>query len=135
MALFGAPEPLAHAPENAVKAAREMIRRVEVENKKWEKKYRLTLRLSIAIHCGEAIIGNVGSEKRMEFTAIGDVVNTAARLEKIARADQVLITSTVYEQLKNRDNFNIKPFGPFELRGKNQEVDVFEVLAQEPVRK
>jgi class 3 adenylate cyclase len=106
-----------------------MIRWLEVGNKKWKKEYKLTLQLAIAIHCGEVIIGNVGSEKRMEFTAIGDVVNTAARLEKIARANQILITGTLHEQLKNQDNFKIKPFGRFELRGKNQEVDVFEVLS------
>ena len=129
MALFGAPEPHADAPGNAVKTAREMIRWLEVGNKKWKKEYKLTLQLAIAIHCGEVIIGNVGSEKRMEFTAIGDVVNTAARLEKIAQANQVLITGAMHEQLKNQDNIKMKPFGRFELRGKNQEVDVFEVLS------
>lgn len=129
MALFGAPEPHADAPGNAVKTAREMIRWLEVGNKKWKREYKLTLQLAIAIHCGEVIIGNVGSEKRMEFTAIGDVVNTAARLEKIAQANQVLITGTLHQELKNQDNIKIKPFGRFELRGKNQEVDVFEVLA------
>ena len=129
MALFGAPEPDADAPNNAVKTAREMIRWLEVGNKKWKKEYQLTLQLAIAIHCGEVIIGNVGSEKRMEFTAIGDVVNTAARLEKIAQANQVLISGAVNEHVKDQDDIKIKPFGRFELRGKNQEVDVFEVLA------
>ncbi|MGD2087445.1 MAG: adenylate/guanylate cyclase domain-containing protein [Candidatus Aminicenantes bacterium] len=127
MALFGAPESQAHAPDNAVKTAQEMIRWLEAGNKKWKKEYKLTLQLAISIHCGEVIIGNIGSEKRMEFTAIGDVVNTAARLEKIAQANQILITGTLHQQLKNQDNFKIKPFGRFELRGKNQEVDVFEV--------
>ena len=75
------------------------------------------------------IIGNVGSEKRMEFTAIGDVVNTTARLEKIAQANQILISGAVNQHLKNQDNIKIKPFGRFELRGKNKEVDVFEVQA------
>jgi adenylate cyclase len=129
MALFGAPEPHADAPINAVKTAREMIRWLEVGNKKWKKEYQLTLQLAIAIHCGEVIIGNVGSEKRMEFTAIGDVVNTTARLEKIAQANQILISGAVNQHLKNQDNIKIKPFGRFELRGKNQEVDVFEVQA------
>lgn len=129
MALFGAPDPYTEAPFNAVKTAREMIRWLEVGNKKWKREYNLTLQLAISIHCGEVIIGNVGSEKRMEFTAIGDVVNTAARLEKIAQANQILISGAVNEHLKNQDNFKIKPFGRFELRGKNQEVDVFEVLA------
>jgi len=129
MALFGAPEPHADAPDNAVKTAREMIRWLDVGNKKWKKEYKLTLQLAISIHCGEVIIGNIGSEKRMEFTAIGDVVNTTARLEKIAQANQILISGALKEQLKNPDIFKIKPFGRFELRGKNQEVEVFEVLS------
>ncbi len=110
MALFGAPEPHDDAPGNAVKTAREMIRWLEVGNKKWKKEYKLTLQLAIAIHCGEVIIGNIGSEKRMEFTAIGDVVNTTARLEKIAQANQILISGALKEQLKNPDIFKIKPF-------------------------
>ncbi|MCK5056450.1 MAG: HAMP domain-containing protein [Candidatus Aminicenantes bacterium] len=126
MALFGVPDPHPEAPARAVQTAREMIRWLDVGNKKWQKEYKLSLQLAISIHCGEVIIGNVGSEKRMEFTAIGDVVNTAARLEKIAQANQVLITGSVWNELKNRDN--IKPFGRFELRGKNREIDVFEVL-------
>ncbi len=128
MALFGAPSPDAEAANNAVKTAQEMLRWLEVGNKKWKKEYNLTLQLAIAIHCGEAIIGNVGSEKRMEFTAIGDVVNTADRLEKIAQTNQILITRSVYEQIKIPGK--IKPFGRFALRGKNQEIDVFEVLYQ-----
>ena len=127
MALFGAPEPHADAPDNAVKTAREMIRWLDVGNKKWKREYKLTLQLAISIHCGEVIIGNIGSEKRMEFTAIGDVVNTTARLEKIAQANQILISGTLKQQLKKPEVFKIKPFGRFELRGKNQEVDVFEV--------
>nr|NIM18270.1 hypothetical protein [Candidatus Aminicenantes bacterium]NIM84865.1 hypothetical protein [Candidatus Aminicenantes bacterium]NIN24373.1 hypothetical protein [Candidatus Aminicenantes bacterium]NIN48137.1 hypothetical protein [Candidatus Aminicenantes bacterium]NIN91035.1 hypothetical protein [Candidatus Aminicenantes bacterium] len=57
----------------------------------------------------------------------GDVVNTAARLEKIAQANQILITGALHDQLKGQDDIKMKPFGRFELRGKNQEVDVFEV--------
>lgn len=127
MALFGAPDPDPAAPQNAVRAAREMIRWLEVGNKKWKREYNLTLQLAIAIHCGEVIIGNIGSEKRMEFTAIGDVVNTADRLEKIAQANQILITRSVWEQLKDRSQ--VEPHGRFALRGKNLEIDVFEVLA------
>ena len=125
MALFGAPEPAPDAAVHAVKAAQEMNRWLEVGNKKWSKEYNLTIQLAIAIHCGEVIIGNIGSEKRMEFTAIGDVVNTASRLEKIAEGDQILITGSVKDKLQKTGN--VKPFGRFALRGKNREIDVFEV--------
>jgi adenylate cyclase len=126
MALFGAPQPDPAGANNAVKAAREMIRWLEVGNKKWKREYNLTLQLAVAIHCGEVIIGNIGSEKRMEFTAIGDVVNTADRLEKVAQPNQILITRSVWEQLEERGH--TKPYARFALRGKNQEVDVLEVL-------
>ncbi len=126
MALFGAPDPSPQAVANAVKTAREMVKWLEVGNKKWKKQYDVTLQLAISLDCGEVIVGNVGSEKRMEYTAIGDVVNTAARLEKIAQPNQILVTGALVDQLENKNKVN--PFGRFELRGKNRETNVFEVM-------
>lgn len=126
MALFGIPNSDKNAPDNAVNAAKEMITWLEVGNKKWKKELGIKIKLSIAVNYGEAIIGNIGSEKRMEFTAIGDVINTAAKIEKIALADQILITEDVYEKLNNREG--IKPLGEFKLPGHESNAKLFEIL-------
>ena len=126
MALFGIPDSDENAPNDAVNAAKEMITWLEVGNKKWRKELGIKIELSIAVNYGEAIIGNIGSERRMEFTAIGDVVNTAAKIEKIALGDQILITEEVYGLLK--DTTNTRPAGEFKLPGHEENVRLFEVL-------
>ncbi|MEN8154464.1 MAG: adenylate/guanylate cyclase domain-containing protein [Acidobacteriota bacterium] len=126
MALFGVPDPYPDAVNDAVKASREMLTWLEVGNKKWQKEFGITIELAISINYGKAIIGNIGSEKRMEFTAIGSVVNTAARIEKIAQRNQILITKAVYEKIS--DKKLVKPVGNFKLQGYNQNIDLFEIL-------
>lgn len=125
MALFGAPDPKEDSPERAVQTAIDMIRWLEVGNKKWKREYKVELKLAISIHCGEVIIGNVGSEKRMEYTAIGDAVNTAARMEKIAKTNQIVISEAIKKRLPAR--FSIQPLGSYELRGKQGGIELFEV--------
>ncbi len=126
MALFGIPDSAEDAPDNAVKTAKEMITWLEVGNKKWRKELGINIELSIAINYGEAIIGNIGSESRMEFTAIGDMINKAAKIEKIALGDQILITEEVYERLNNKDG--LRPIGEFKLPGHEENAKLFEVL-------
>ena len=75
---------------------------------------------------GPAVVGNIGSDFRMDFTAIGDTVNTAARLEANAKADQVLISDVLYERLKGR--IKVNEIGQIPLKGKSNGVNVFEVL-------
>ena len=63
----------------------------------WSEKYGTELRLAIGVNSGEAIVGNIGSDKRMEYTVIGDVVNVAARLEAVAKPNQVLVAERTHE--------------------------------------
>ncbi len=126
MALFGVPESDPDAVKNSVNTAREMLQWLEVGNKKWKKELGLTIKLSIAINYGEAIIGNIGSEKRMEFTAIGDVINSAAKIEKLALENQILITKSVFDNLDEKSG--IRQAGIFKVPGIENEVELFEVL-------
>lgn len=72
--------------ELAMRASLEMLRRLEILNRYWAgQEDRTPLRIGIALHTGEAIIGNVGSDERMQYTAIGDTVNTAARIEELTK--------------------------------------------------
>lgn len=95
MAMWNAPSAQPDHARRAVEAAEDMLSWLETGNARWEKRYGVSIQLAIGVHTGEAIVGNIGSETRMEYTAIGDVVNVAARLETIARPQQILVTDAV----------------------------------------
>ena len=84
--------------------------------------------VSIGINCGELISGNIGSGnlRRLDYTVVGDVVNTAARLQSIANASQIVISEQAYDQVKN--SFNCKKIGDVSLKNKQQPVTVYEVV-------
>ncbi len=98
MAFYGAPLAGEDDAQRALQTAIEMQR--------WFAKMRLEtgidltrLGLGIGLHSGEAVVGNIGSEKVMDYTVVGDVVNVAKRLQERARAGQILITRATYEQV------------------------------------
>lgn len=95
MAFWGAPGDQADHVRRALEAAEDMQAWLESGNERWKARYGVTIQLAIGVNTGDAIVGNIGSEKRMEYTAIGNVVNLAARLEAIARPAQILITDAV----------------------------------------
>lgn len=81
LALFGAPLEDDRSAERAARAALGMLARLEPLNQAWAAQGKPRLQIGIGIHSGEAIVGNVGSDKKLEYTAIGDTVNTASRVE------------------------------------------------------
>src|SRR6185295_9788478 len=94
MAIFGAPEPLAHAERNALEAAQEMIERLAEVNAELAAQGEEPLRIGIGLHSGEIVVGHIGSQERHNYTAIGDVVNVASRLEGLSKtAGHVIICS------------------------------------------
>lgn len=95
MAFWNAPGDQADHVRRALEAAEDMQTWLESGNERWKARYGVTIELAIGVHTGEAIVGNIGSEKRMEYTAIGNVVNLAARLEAVARPSQILVTDAV----------------------------------------
>lgn len=125
MAIFGAPTGMPDHASRALAAAEDMHRFVEAHGPEWKQTFGIDLRLGIGVNSGVALIGNLGSETRMEYTAIGDVVNVAARLEGLARPGQTLLTSEV--ALAAGDTFDYGPLGQHPLRGKKQLVDVLEL--------
>lgn len=86
-------------------------------------------RVSIGIHSGQMIYGNIGSNtlKRLDFTVIGDVVNTAQRLQGKAEPNQILITESCYEKVKQ--SFNCKLVGPVSMKNKENDIVVYEVIS------
>ena len=89
------------------------------------KKYGRTVGFGVGVNCGPAVVGNVGCENRMDFTAIGDTVNTAARLESNAKKGQVLISDVLYDRVKDR--VEVEEVGEIPLKGKSQGVFVYSV--------
>jgi class 3 adenylate cyclase len=99
MAIFGAPQRLEHPEQNAIEAAQEMIERLAEVNAELAAQGEEALKIGIGLHSGEIIVGHIGSRTRHEYTAIGDVVNVAARLEGLSKtAGHVIICSKAVAQ-------------------------------------
>ena len=126
MAVFNAPFDLDDYIFRAVKAAVDMRSGAdELAEKLWEQ-FGKKVSFGIGVNCGEAVVGNIGCEFRMDYTAIGDTVNTAARLESRAGAGEILISEAVYESLKGR--ITAEEVGEMELKGKSKAVMVYRVI-------
>ena len=92
---------------------------------KFMAKYGKSVGFGVGVNCGDAVVGNMGCDFRMDYTAMGDTVNTAARLEANAKRGQILISSEVYERLKDR--ITVEPIGEIPLKGKSVGVFVYSV--------
>ncbi|HEX4382415.1 MAG TPA: adenylate/guanylate cyclase domain-containing protein [Myxococcales bacterium] len=126
MAVFGTPEQHDDDPLRAVLAADDLRRWLDTANRKWRQQHGIELQLAMGVNTGAAIAGNVGSEKRLEYTVIGDVVNVAARLEGMARPGQILITEAVRAALG--EAVAVSPVGETPIAGRTGKVMVYEVL-------
>jgi class 3 adenylate cyclase len=129
MAVWGATEAQDDHAARTVAAADDMMRFLETAADEWRDKYDVEIRLGFGINSGEAIVGNVGSNKRMEFTVIGDVVNVASRLETIARPNQVLLAASTRQRLG--DAFEVVSLGEHNLTGRKEMTEVFELVTDE----
>jgi class 3 adenylate cyclase len=125
MAIFGAPSDQPDHAARALACAEDMLRFLDTGNAGWVERYGVRIELAIGVSTGECVVGNIGSERRMEYTAIGDVVNTAARLEAIARPNQILASEATAAAAG--DDFELIDRGERELPGKRAPVRLFEV--------
>ncbi len=135
LAIFGAPASTANPALDAVLAAQEMVKAVEKLSILSLDRCGLPLKIGISINTGEAIVGNIGFSKKMEYTVIGDVVNETFRLQDFTRnkPNSILIGETTYNQVKTV--IRTRPFGVKKLD--NSLVNVYEVetdyMDEEPV--
>lgn len=126
MAIYNAPIPLEDYIFKAVKTAWDMKQKAEELGMQLKEKYGREVSFGIGVHCGQAVVGNIGTKMRMDYTAIGDTVNTAARLESNAKAGEILISKDVYEALKGR--IEVTSYGTsIKLKGKSDSFEIFRV--------
>jgi adenylate cyclase len=130
MGIFGAPMALPNHAELAVRTALEMLSLVEVFNcRRFRQGHTYpVVRIGVGICTGTVLVGNIGSEERLEYTAIGDTVNLAARLEGLNKqyGTCIIVSQGTYEQVESL--VIAKELGRVRIRGKRRAVRVFEVL-------
>ncbi|MGE5613920.1 MAG: CHASE2 domain-containing protein [Bacillota bacterium] len=134
MAIFNAPLDLADHEYRAVCAAWAMKSGAGELEKKLTEKYGRGIRFGIGINTGPAVVGNIGASFRLDYTAIGDTVNTAARLESNAKAGQILLSQSTYDKVKDR--VYATPMGEIKVKGKSQGIAVYQLdglVSQEAV--
>ena len=130
MAFWGAPIPQDDAIYNAVKTAKEIVEGAKRVSDELKAEIGEELRVGVGVNFGPAVVGNMGAQKHMDYTAIGDTVNTAARLEANAPGGKVYISRTVYDALKDR--ITATSLGAtIKLKGK---ADGFEVLELDEIK-
>jgi adenylate cyclase len=133
MVFFGAPVEDPFQEEHALTAALEMQRELRKLGAKWQAEGRPAIRIGIGINSGNAVVGNIGATERLEYTAIGDTVNLASRIETATReidAD-ILVSEYTYDAV--RGMFPMERIGPIKVKGRADPVVVYSVLNAERV--
>ena len=128
MAQWGAPIGSPDDADEAMAAAMEMMAELRKLNDGWAAQGRPSLQIGIGLNYGEAFAGNIGSERRLEFTVIGDTVNTASRLCGKAAAAEILISDDMRKALTSPPPLDECP--PMELKNKSQPVKVYRVRTE-----
>ena len=123
MAIFNAPLDLDKHEEKALLCALEIQNNMRVLNKDLQKKGINPVQIGLGINTGHAVVGNMGSETRFDYTAIGDAVNVAARLESGTKGAGVDLL--IGESTQNALEFDLIPLEPIEAKGKKDKLQVY----------
>jgi class 3 adenylate cyclase len=127
MVEFGAPLDDEQQELHAVSAAIEMQLQLDRLSQKWEKEEKKPLSMGIGIHTGLAVLGSIGSERRMEYTAIGDVVNVASRLEVMTKQlnKPIIISKPVYDKIQA--DFTFEDLDQVKIPGRVGNIEIYGV--------
>jgi adenylate cyclase len=130
LAIFGAPVSSVSDADNAIAAALDMKKAIEPVSDYFEKEVGAPLFMGIAIHTGEAVIGNIGFEKKMDYTVIGDAVNTVFRLQNIVKPlmNGILISERTRKAAQSR--LDVREIGEYEIDAALEKIKVYELLSQ-----
>jgi class 3 adenylate cyclase len=128
LAFFGAPVAHEDDPERAVLAALEMVTATDEFARQLKQTHGIDFRIRAGINTGPVVVGNVGSDLRYEYTALGDAVNVAARMQSAAEPGTVLITANT--QRLAPEAFDLEDLGDIEVKGKTDPVHAYRVLGR-----
>lgn len=125
MVIFGAPLEDDKQQENAITAAVSMVQTLKSINEEIVRDGIEAISIGVGIHTGLAVVGNIGSEKRMEYTAIGDTVNVASRVEQLAKNydDPIIVSEETAKDLQGKFQFQNR--GKVALKGRSEEIGIF----------
>ena len=125
MALFGAPTTTPDDASNALNAAVAMQRRMLGINRELHDEGFPEIGVGMGLHTGEVVVGYIGSDRRSEYTAIGDTVNTSSRLESNALGGEILLSDATAKAAHSR--YKLKPREPITVKNRQQPVNLWEV--------
>jgi class 3 adenylate cyclase/tetratricopeptide (TPR) repeat protein len=128
LAFFGAPTAHEDDPQRAVMAGLEIVASIGPLRERLSRERDLDLNVRVGINTGPVVVGDVGSELRQEYSAMGDAVNVAARMEQTAEPGTVQITEETYRLVA--DLFDVEPLGDVALKGKRRPVPSYRVLGR-----
>lgn len=126
MAIFGAPIAFENTAERGVRAALDMLAGMDELNQRFSTRFGDHFHIHIGLHNGTVIIGDISSGLKMEYTAIGDTVNLACRLQEAAPPDTVLVSEKVWQS--THALFNFRPYSDLALKGISQPVRVYALI-------
>lgn len=130
MAFFNAPVALPHHPASACEAAYDMLLELKALNEEWRKAGRPSLDIGIGLNTGEAVIGNMGAEQRFNYTAIGDTVNLASRLEGLNKMYRTHIIVSEFTFADAKDKFTFRELDYVRVKGKQKPIVIYELVSR-----
>jgi adenylate cyclase len=135
MAVFGAPLSLENHAWMAVKTALDMRRRLVEFNRRGRRINQPEIRFGVGISSGDVVSGNIGSKKRMDYTAIGDSVNLSSRLESLTKeyGCDIILSEFTYQACENRDRLLVRELDKTRVKGKMRAVSIYEAIEIKPV--
>jgi DNA-binding NtrC family response regulator/class 3 adenylate cyclase len=132
MALFGAPIALEDHPYKAVSAALAIQREIKIYGDKLKKESNIDFRIRIGLNTGLVVVGNIGNDLRMDYTAVGDTINLASYLLNVADPGRVLISENTNKLVSGY--FLTRPLGEVQTKGKSSPVKIYEVIRARGIR-
>jgi class 3 adenylate cyclase/tetratricopeptide (TPR) repeat protein len=130
LAFFGAPISHEDDPRRAILAGLEIIENIGPFQKDIQQRFGLKFEVRVGINTGLVVVGQVGSDLMVEYTAMGDTVNLASRMEQTARPGTVQIAADTYKLVSGL--FDFEPLGPIKVKGRSKAVAAYRVLREKP---